>query len=362
VGVTDIAEGQPAIEREPVGRRGGRSPAVGVLRRPWEQHRRIPDPALLFDDQGVELFVDRDQCLAFHLVVEIAQVGGALGVDDHAVPRHAQRVGDPQPGPDQDLGDQPVGGVGEPGEVVGVLDLGHDLLGERARRPLDAGGIVLGEHQRGGRQRVVPVVLADRVQERVELSDLVAVALAAGELGVQVGQVALQQDPVDVGERADTDALAEQREPGQGPQPAAGGLQPEPGPEPPAQPPFHQTAQPRLLDRGEVESLVAGEPEAAQLPDVAVELALPTVAVGEVGDLAAGVDQQSAQVGVARRRAPDPDPPLVLRPVQQRHRSGGGQGPHHRHDHRGQGLGGPLLVAALQHVLDLQTQLRAEQA
>jgi len=59
-------------------------------------------------------------------------------------------------------------------------------------------------------------MLADRVQERVELSDLVAVALAASELGVQVGQVALQQDPVEVGERADTDALAEQRESGQG--------------------------------------------------------------------------------------------------------------------------------------------------
>ena len=216
VRVTDIAAGQPAIEREPVGRRGGRGPAVGVLRRPWEQHRRVPDAALLFDDQGVELFVDRDQRLAFHLVVEIAQVGGAVGVEDDAVPRHAQRVGDPQPGPDQDQGDQPVGRVGEPGEVVGVLDLGHDLLGQRARRPLDAGGVVLGEHQRVRGQGVVPVVLADRVQERVELPDLVAVALPAGELGVQVGQVALQHDPVDVGERGDTDALAEQREPGQG--------------------------------------------------------------------------------------------------------------------------------------------------
>jgi hypothetical protein len=32
---------------------------------------------------------------------------------------------------------------------------------------------------------------------------------------VQVGQVALQHDPVNLGERGDTDALAEQREPGQ---------------------------------------------------------------------------------------------------------------------------------------------------
>ena len=80
-----------------------------------------------------------------------------------------------------------------------MLDLGHDLLGQRPRRPLGASGVVVGEHQRGGRQRVVPVVLADRVQERVQLSDVVAVALPPGQLGVQVGQVALQHDPVDVG-------------------------------------------------------------------------------------------------------------------------------------------------------------------
>ena len=99
------------------------------------------------------------------------------------------------------------------------------------------------------RQGVVPVVLADRVQERVQLPDLVAVALPPGQLGVQVGQVALQHGPVDAGERGDADALAEQREPGQGAQPAAGGLQPEPGAEPPAQPPLDQAPQPRLRDR-----------------------------------------------------------------------------------------------------------------
>jgi hypothetical protein len=99
----------------------------------------------------VELFVDRDQGLAFHLVVVVAQVGGAVGVGDHAVPGQAQRVGDPQTGPDQDQGDQPVGRVGEPREVGGVLDLGHHLLGQRAGRPLGAAGEVVGEHQRGAR-------------------------------------------------------------------------------------------------------------------------------------------------------------------------------------------------------------------
>ena len=80
--VADIAAGQPAVEREPVGRCGDRGPAVGVLRRPREQHRRRrPTRRLLLDDQGVELLVDRDQRLAFHLVVEVAQVGRAVGVE-----------------------------------------------------------------------------------------------------------------------------------------------------------------------------------------------------------------------------------------------------------------------------------------
>jgi len=113
VGVADLAAGQPSVEREPVGRGSDRGAAVGVLRRPRKQHRRLPDAGLLLDDQGVELLVDRDQGLAFHLVVVIAQVGGAVGVGDHAVPGQAHRVGDPQTGPNQDQGDQPVVRVGE---------------------------------------------------------------------------------------------------------------------------------------------------------------------------------------------------------------------------------------------------------
>jgi len=210
VGVTDLAAGQPPVEREPVGRGSDRGAAVGVLRRPRKQHRRLPDAGLLLDDQGVELLVDRDQRLAFHLVVVIAQVGGAVG------------VGDPQTGPNQDQGDQSVVRVGEPREVDGVLDLGHHLLGQRARWALRAAGEVVAEHQRGGRQRVVPLVLADRVQEHVELSDVVTVALAPGQLGVQVSEVAFDHRPIDLGEHGDVDVLAEHREPGQCEQSAAG--------------------------------------------------------------------------------------------------------------------------------------------
>jgi len=56
----------------------------------------------------------------------------------------------------------------------------------------------------------------DRVQEPVQLTDLVAVTLMAGELGMEVGEVALQQVPVDVAEGVDTCPVAEEREPGQG--------------------------------------------------------------------------------------------------------------------------------------------------
>jgi hypothetical protein len=97
-----------------------------------------------------------------------------------------------------------------------VLDLGHDLLGQRPRWPLGAGRVVLGEDQRAGGQGVVPVVLAHGVQERVELPDVVAVALAAGQLGVQVGQVALEHRPVELGQRGDADAVEEAGEAGQG--------------------------------------------------------------------------------------------------------------------------------------------------
>ena len=206
------------------------------------------------------------------------------------------------------------------------------------------------------------MVLADRVQERVELPDLVAVALAAGELGVQVGQVALQHDPVHLGERADADALAEHREPGQGAQPAAGGLQSEPGAEPPAQPPLHQTAQPRLPDRGEVESLVAGEPEAAQLPDVAVELALPAVAVGEVGRPCGG-RRSAARAGSSRAA---PDARSAIRQSCSVRSSSDTASVAARARTTAMTTAGRVLVArcvvaALQHVLDLQTQLRAQQ-
>ena len=299
VRVADVAAGQPAVEREPVGRGGwsgpgrrGSSSDAGTA--PARPRRRSCCSTI----RAWSSFVDRDQRLAFHLVVEIAQVGGAVGVEDHAVARQAQRVGDPQPGPDQDQGDQPVGRVGEPGEVVGVLDLGHHVLGQRAGRPFGA----LRDSRRVNTSAVAGRVSSQwcwriAVQERVELPDLVAVALPAGQLGVQVGQVALQHLPGrGRPERSTPMRVEEDREPGQGAQPATGDLQAHAGAQPPPQPSLDQHPQPRLRDRGEAQRLVAGRTRAgASARRRGRTRASQPPAVGEVGDLAAGSISNSAR-------------------------------------------------------------------
>ncbi len=153
--VADVAGIQPPVELVPVGASWpGPLPAdVGVQRR--EQVRAAIWPArqhllLLGADGGFQLVVDGDGGFPFHLGVDVAQVGGALAVADQAVERQGARGGDPQPAPDLDEGEQPSFGVGPAAEAGGMLDLGHDVLGQCAREPaLPAGpGIVLREDHR----------------------------------------------------------------------------------------------------------------------------------------------------------------------------------------------------------------------
>jgi hypothetical protein len=97
--VTDVAAVQPTIERHPVGRAGCGRGAVEVLGGPGKQARSAGGPALsravpLLAKQVAKLLVDGHQSLSFHLVVEVAQIRRAVGVGDHAVGRHSQRVGD----------------------------------------------------------------------------------------------------------------------------------------------------------------------------------------------------------------------------------------------------------------------------
>ena len=102
----------------------------------------------------MEFFVDGHQRLAFHLVVVVVQVGGAVGVEGDAVIAGPDRIGDPQAAADQDEGDELVGGVVPPVEVGRRLDLRHDLPGDCAGQRFGAAWVVLGEEHRRGRQVV----------------------------------------------------------------------------------------------------------------------------------------------------------------------------------------------------------------
>src|SRR5260370_774650 len=94
----------------------------------WPSRPLVEYLALLIAVGCLEVCVDGDRCLASHLGVEVAQVGGALAVVEKAVEAEGQGAGDPQAAASQDEGDQPPGRAGPAVQVGGCLDLGHDLL------------------------------------------------------------------------------------------------------------------------------------------------------------------------------------------------------------------------------------------
>ena len=198
-----------------VGGASDRCPAVVILRCPGEEQRRLRQRALPRDDQAVQFLVDRDQGLTFHLVIEVAQVGCLVGVEDDAVVRQPQRVRHAKPAADQDHRDQPVGVVVPLVEVVDVFDLGHYVFRQRPRQEFWSFRVVLAEQHRGGRQRGRPTVDPNRVQERVQLADMVAMPLTARHLGVEICEVTLQQVSIDIRQLVDTGPIAECRESGQ---------------------------------------------------------------------------------------------------------------------------------------------------
>lgn len=156
----------------------------------WPARPAVEGAAAVFVDLVDQLGVDGDQGVAAHLVIEVAQVGGAFGVGGDAVGAQPQRVGDPQSAAHEHDGDQPVGAVVEPVEVGRVFELGHDLLGQCPGQQLGAVRVVLVvEGDRGGQARV-PVVLADRGEQPVERADVAAAAFDA-QLA-QVGEVVLK--------------------------------------------------------------------------------------------------------------------------------------------------------------------------
>jgi hypothetical protein len=127
-----------------------------------------------------------------------------------------------------------------------------------------------------------------------------AVASPAGQLGVQVGQVALQHRRL-MSASAVTPMASQntaKRVSASSPRLATG--KPNPVPNRQTQPLFDQVAQPRLRDPGEGQPLVTVEPEPPHLPQVAAELGLPAAGVGEVLHPAAGVDQHRAPLSLLR--------------------------------------------------------------
>src|SRR5260221_13735452 len=159
-----------------------------------------------------------------------------------------------------------------------------------------------------------------RVKEAVQQPDMSALSLAAGHLGMQVGQVLLEQRPVHVAEPGDVHRRGgeELSEPFNRADCPAAGLQAEPGTDPPAGPPFGQLFEPRLGNAVESQRLAALEAKGMQAPDVSAVLGVPAAAsVGQVLELTAGKDKQGPRVGVLGSGTADPLPPCLLRPVEQ---------------------------------------------
>ncbi len=116
-------------------------------------------------DQLRELGADRDEGLAQHLMVGVAQVRRPSGVGGDAVSREFQRVVQAQTGLHEQRKQQPHARVGELVQVRLVLELGHHLFGKspRGQRPVPRG--VLGVDETVGRDPGCPSVTAGRGQE-----------------------------------------------------------------------------------------------------------------------------------------------------------------------------------------------------
>ena len=107
-----------------------------------------------------------------------------------------------------------------------MFDLGHDVFGQRSGEPFGALGVVLGEEHDARGQAGIPLVLADGVEETAEQADVAALPLGViGVVGVQVGQVALQDAAVEPDQDLDVGVLVEEdREAGESGDGTADGL------------------------------------------------------------------------------------------------------------------------------------------
>ncbi len=370
--VADVAVFQPAVERAPVDRALDGLVAAEVSRHAGKQHRRPGRPALqdhllLAEELLAELVVDRYQRLALHLAVAVPQVGGAVGVAGYAVEGELGRVGDPQAAAHQDEGDQPVGGVVPPVEVAGLLDLCHDVPGQRPGQLLAPPGVVVGEERGGRREGAGPPVLPDCPDEAAQRPDVLAVRFPATEFGAQVGKVTFDHGPVDLSEGVDAGRRGgqEDRKPGQRPDSQRDRTRASPAGQSPSCPPFSQIRQPRLRYPREADGrCLPIDAQVTQPPAVPRVLHVPAAAECQDLDPVVGIQAERPPPSLLRTTAvryPELLPRL-LGPVQHGPQLRAGQGVHDPLDLPRDEPGLLLPVPALQHVLHLQSQLTAEAA
>ena len=181
--------------------------------------------------------------------------------------------------------------------------------------------------------------------------------LPAGVLGVQVGQVALQELAVEAGELAGGwRGVQEDGEPGD--RPGSGGHAAclGAGCQPPPAPALGQVLQPGLGDLPEADRRGrAGDAQAAQPPGISRVFDVPAAAEGQCLDALAGVQGKGAPSASSSPAWPELLPG-GFGPVQQRCHPGGSQVAEDPLD-RGRDERRLLLIpAALKHVLHLQPQ------
>jgi hypothetical protein len=105
------------------------------------------------------------------------QVWRAVDVTDDAVERELAAVADSQPGVHEDAHDEPAAWILEPGEVVGVFQLGHDGFGQRPRLALLQPWVVLAVEIDVGVQPGFPAVLAGGSQQAGDRADIASARL-----------------------------------------------------------------------------------------------------------------------------------------------------------------------------------------
>ena len=325
--VADLTGLQPAAEHPPVGAVCQREvpgdvgafsrKQAGRAVRPLVQH-----PPLLITDGGFEFFVDGDGCLASHLGVEVAQIGGALAIAQEAVEVESQGTGDPQPAPGEDERGQPAGGAGPAVQAGGCLDLGHDVLGETAVDLLGDRRSVAEVERRSAGQRIVPPVLPDVLEEQVEPADPGLLHPPSAGLGGDVGEIAFQQRPADSGESVNAGQGEERAEADESVHSGPGCADAQPRGQAESRPSLGELAQPGLGDAvkpqpGARAGATCRDGDAGQLvqpPHVPGVLDLPAGPVPQRLQRIPGVDQEQGRLADLGTSAL---PPLLLGQVQQ---------------------------------------------